>query len=88
MVSPVKKAIEDAMMVGKKLPKMGEMKEIFKIVWRVERFIKDNGIWFVELVLVARIWFVEVVVTARSVWGAHFVVRLGCLLVLAGSHFE
>lgn len=43
MVLPVKKAIEDAMMVVKKLPKMGEMKEIFKIVWRVERFIKDNG---------------------------------------------
>ena len=51
-------------------------------------FVSVARIWFVELVLVARIWFVEVVVTARSVWGAHFVVRLGCLLVLAGSHFE
>ena len=45
-------------------------------------------IWFVELVLVARIWFMEVVVTARSVWGAHFAVRLGCSLMLTGSHFD
>ena len=56
-------------------------------IWFVELVLVAR-IWFVELVLVARIWFVEVVVTARSVWGAHFVVRLGCLLVLAGSHFE